>query len=51
MSLWAIGTPVSGPALPAAMRASAAAASSSVFSAFTVMKALIDGFSAAMRSR
>src|SRR5574340_40521 len=51
MSLCAIGTPASGPALPEAMRASAAAASASVLPASTVMKAFSDGFSAAMRSR
>jgi hypothetical protein len=37
MSLWAMGTPVSGPAWPAARRASAAAASLRVRSGFTVM--------------
>src|SRR5512139_2453162 len=51
MSLCATGTPVSGPPLPAAISASAAAASRSVLSASTVMKALSVPLSAAMRSR
>ena len=51
MSLWAMGTPVSGPAWPEARRASAAAASARDLSGSTVTKALRVGFRAWMRPR
>jgi hypothetical protein len=51
MSLWAIGTPVSGPPCPAARRASARAASASAASAVTVMKALPTAWCCSMRAR
>ena len=51
MSLWAIGTPVSGPARPAARASSAACAAAKAPSAVTVTKALRAGWPAAMRSR
>src|SRR5574343_2001168 len=51
MSFWATGMPVSGPAVPAAMRASAARAMARLFSRSTVTKALMSGFRRSMRSR
>ncbi len=50
-SLCASGTPVSGPASPAAIRASAASAWASAISGVTVMKQLSAGFACSMRSR
>ena len=50
MSLCAIGMPVSGPPVPAAIAASAALASASARSGSTVMKALSAGLRAAIRS-
>src|SRR5688500_16713908 len=49
MSLWTIGTPVSGPASPAARRLSATAAASSARSAVTVISALRAGWVASAR--
>src|SRR2546423_4620170 len=51
MSLWAIGTPVSAPALPAASARSAAAASLSACSRVTEMNALSVAWLASIRAR
>ena len=51
MSLWAIGTPVSGCGFPAAIISSAARASARARSAVTVMKLLMSPSTASMRLR